>query len=46
VLAIRQTEEKICNDYQLNHSTRTHLLAQLRNIEDAFKKRPTRQELG
>jgi hypothetical protein len=36
VLAMRRTEERIRNDYQLNPSTRRHLLMQLRSIENAF----------
>jgi hypothetical protein len=39
VLAMRRTEEQIREDYQLNPSTRKHLLMQLKSIENAFTMR-------
>jgi hypothetical protein len=38
VLAMRQVEEQIHDDYHISPSTRRHLLAQLTSIEDAFIK--------
>jgi hypothetical protein len=46
VLAMRRAQDQIHNDYRFNHSTRMYLLEQLRNIEDAFKKHPSPQEIG
>jgi hypothetical protein len=42
VLAMRRAEKQIRSDYELNPSTRKHLLAQLTSIEDAFVKRSSR----
>jgi hypothetical protein len=46
VLAMRRASAQIHDDFRFNHSTRMHLLTQLRNIEDAFKKHLSTQETG